>query len=321
MRRFFFAMLASAAMAGGARPVYFPLQVGNQWLYRCTANCPPDETWTVAVVGNAPATAPDGSPYYILRGFGKDYWVRVADSSRVLARDPEGDPAEKLWYDFSAAEGEEYATSVHQCNVSAEITSRKFDYAGPLGDFTGLRIDYPATTCDLQGLVEEIFLPHIGLVRRVDLVPGSRTYDLISARVGGRDIVPRSELAFGLALDRAVYAIGYPNTSPAITARLTLKNTTPDPLHLVFPSNPYDLEIKNEKGETVYLWSQGKVFPAVVTELDLSPGEQSYVITIPLATDFARAWPPGTYTAEGRLNNTPPGLYLARAGFEIRWVR
>src|SRR5580704_7734495 len=32
-----------------------------------------------------------------------------------------------------------------------------------------------ATTCDLQGLVEEIFLPGIGLSRRVDLVPGSRT--------------------------------------------------------------------------------------------------------------------------------------------------
>jgi hypothetical protein len=59
----------------------------------------------------------------------------------------------------------------------------------------------------------------------------------------------------------------------------------------------------------------------VVTELDLSPGVQSYVIPILLETDFARAWPPGTYTAEARLNSAPSDLYRARVSFEIRWVR
>jgi hypothetical protein len=300
---------------------YFPLQTGNQWLYRCSANCSAADTWTVAVVGTAPITAPDGSPYYVVQGFGRDYWVRLADGSRLVARNPKEDAKERLWYDFSAPEDEEYATSVHPCNVSARITSRNFKYSGPLGDFAGLRIEYPASTCDLQGLVEEIFLPRIGLARRVDLVPGSRTYDLIYARVGGRDIVPRKELAFSLTLDRAVYSIGFPNTSPVVTARMTLKNTTSDTLHLTFPVHPYDLEIKNDKDEIIYRWSDGKVFPAVVTELDLSPGEQSYVITVPLETDFARTWPPGTYTAEVRLNTTPPGLYLSRVSFEIRWVR
>jgi hypothetical protein len=275
----------------------------------------------VAIPGVAPEAAPDGSPYYILRGFGKDYWVRLVDSSRLVARDPDADRTEKLWYDFSAAEGEEYVTSVHPCNLSATIASRQFDYSGPLGHFTALQIKYPATTCDLQGLVEEIFVPHIGLARRVDLVPGSRTYDLIYARVGGRDIVPQSEAAFSLALDRRIYSIGLPNTTPTITARITLKNMTSDPLHLVFPSNPYDLEIRNEKGAIIYRWSDGRGFPAVITELDLSPGVQSYVITIPLETDFARAWPPGAYTAEARLNTAPSDLYRARISFDIQWAR
>jgi hypothetical protein len=318
--RLLLALLVSTLAAAEQRD-YFPLQVGNQWLYRCSANCSADETWTVAILGTAPETAPDGSSYYILRGFGKDYWVRLVDSSRLVARDPDADPAEKLWYDFSATEGEEYATSVHPCNVSGTIASRQFDYSSPLGHFTAFQIKYPATTCDLQGLVEEIFVPHIGLARRVDLVPGSRAYDLIYARVRGRDIVPRSELAFSLALDRRVYSVGLPNAIPTITARITLKNTTSDPLHLVFPSNPYDLEIRNEKGDIIYRWSDGKGFPALVTELDLSPGVQSYVITIRLETDFTRAWPPGTYTAEARLNTAPSDLYRARVSFEIRWVR
>ena len=321
MFRPLFTLVLLAALAIAKEPDYFPLQVGNQWLYQCSRDCFPSETVTVEVMGTATTLAPDGSPYYILRGFLKDYWVRMVDSARLVARDPEGSDEEKLWYDFSAPENEEYPTSVHPCNVSAKITSRKYSYSGALGDYASLRIEYPATTCNLQGLVEEIFLPGIGLARRIDLVPGSRTYDLLYARIRGQSFRAPSEIAFRLALDRAVYMIGLPGTSPTITARMTLKNTTPGALHLTFPANPYDLEIRNEQGEKVYLWSAGKVFAQVVTELDLSPGEQSYIVVIPLETDFARAWPPGTYTAEGRLNTLRPGMYAARVSFQVQWVR
>lgn len=315
-----YAVLLVAVGLAVAEPGYFPLAVGNQWIYRCARGCFGPETLALGVIGTASVPAPDGSPYYILRGFAKDYWVRMADSNRLVARDPEGSD-EKLWYDFSAPKNEEYFTFVHPCNVSAKITSRKFPYSGPLGDYESLRVEYPATTCNLQGLVEEIFLPGIGLARRVDLVPGSRAYELTYARIADSNVVPKSQIAFGLALDRAVYSIGQLGISPEITARITLKNTTPDPLHLTFPMNPYDLEIRNEQGETVYLWSQGRVFPTVVTELDLSPGEQTWVMVIPLETDFSRAWPPGLYTAEARVNTERPGMYVARVGFNIRWAR
>jgi hypothetical protein len=321
MFRPLFATVLLAALAIAKGPDYFPLQVGNQWLYQCSGNCFPGETVTVEVIGTAATTAPDGSPYFILRGFVKDYWVRMVDSNRLVARDPDESAEEKLWYDFSAPENEEYPTWVHPCNVSAKITSRQYPYSSALGDYAALRIEYPATTCNLQGLVEEIFLPGIGLARRVDLVPGSRTYDLIFARINGQSLRALSQIAFRLALDRAVYTIGLPRTSPAITARMTLKNTTPDALHLTFPANPYDLEIRNEQGETVYLWSAGKVFAQVITELDLSPGEQSYLVVIPLETDFDRAWPPGTYTVEARLNTMRPGMYAARVSFQVQWVR
>jgi hypothetical protein len=316
-----FATLCLAALAAAQDPDYFPLQVGNQWVYRCTQYCLSADTFTLEVVGTAPTPAPDGSPYFILRGLAKDYWVRTVDGSRVVARDPDGSPEEKLWYDFAAPENQEYSTSVHPCNVTAEIASRKFDYSGPLGHYSALQIKYPATTCNLQGLVEEIFLPSIGLARRVDLVPGDRTYDLIFALVGGAAFTPQSEISFALALDRAVYSIGAPGVVPVITARISLKNTTPDALRLTLPANPYDLEIKNERGEIVYRWSDGKIFPLVLTELDLSPGERSYVVVIPLETDFSQAWPPGTYTAEARLNTTPPDRYTARVAFQIQWIR
>jgi hypothetical protein len=317
----FFALLLLAPNAVARWHDYFPLQVGNQWQYRCSLNCASDETATVSVVGTAPIAAADGSPYYILRGFLKDYWVRVIGGTHlVVARDPTGSDEEKLWYDFSAPENQEYPTSVHPCNVSARITSRNYAYSGPLGDFEALRIEYPATTCNLQGLDEEIFLPGIGLARRVDLSPGNRTFDLVFARVAGRDFTPASEISFGLALDRVVYSIGLPGTSPVITARVTLKNTTPDTLHLTFPANPSDLEIRNDQGQTVYLWSAGKFFPQVVSELDVA-GQQTWVMVVPLETDFAHALPPGAYTAEGRLNTAKPRMYSATVSFQIQWVR
>ena len=314
------AIFGLTASAAAQDPDYFPLQAGNQWVYRCTQGCMSADTLTLQIVGTASTMAADGSPYFILRGLGKDFWVRTVDGSRVVARDPNGGDEEKLWYDFAAPQNQEYQTSVHPCNVSAEITSREFDYAGPLGHYSALQIQYPATTCNLQGLVEEIFVPSIGLARRVDLVPGSRAYDLIFANVGGNTFTPESEVSFSLALDRSVYSIGSPSGVAAITARITLKNTTPDTLQLTLPANPYDLEIRNQSGQVVYRSSDGKVFPLFVSVVEIS-GERSYPIVIPLETDFSRAWPPGTYTAEAHLNTMPPDRYTARVAFQIQWIR
>ena len=321
MKRLSFALTVLCSLALAKDASYFPLQAGNQWQYQCTRGCSVAETVTMEVIGTAMTAAPDGSPYYILRGFVKDYWVRMVDSARLMARDPDGGTEEKLWYDFAAADNEEFPTSVHPCNVIAKITSKQDPYSGAVGDFAALRIEYPYTSCNLQGLVEEIFVPGIGLGRRTDLFPGSRTYDLIYARINGQSFKPQSEFGFALALDRIVYSIGIPGTNTAVTARITLNNSTPDALQLSFPSNPYDLEIRDYRGETVYLWSEGRVFPPVVTQLDLSPGEHSYLIAIPLETDFSRQWPPGTYTIEARLNVLAPSTYSARIGFEIRWSR
>src|SRR5258708_34662911 len=111
MPRMLFVLLTMTALAAAKEPYYFPLQVSNQWVYRCTQNCLSVDTFTLEVTGVANTAAPDGSPYFILRGFAKDFWVRMVDSSRLVARDPDGSPEEKLWYNFAAPEKEEYSTS------------------------------------------------------------------------------------------------------------------------------------------------------------------------------------------------------------------
>src|ERR1700736_6314787 len=116
MSRILLALFGLAAIGTAKEVDYFPLQVGNQWVYRCTKDCLSADTFTLQIVGTASTMAPDGSPYFILRGLAKDFWVRTVDGSRVVARDPDGGAEERLWYDFAASENQEYQTSVHLCN-------------------------------------------------------------------------------------------------------------------------------------------------------------------------------------------------------------
>jgi len=316
MRSVISVLFGLVAVVTAKEPDYFPLQGGNMWVYRCAQSCLPGETLKLEVVGIADATAPDGSAYYLLRGLAKDFWVRTIDFSRLVARDPEGSAEEKLWYNFGAPEKEEYATSVHPCNFTAKITSKKFDYRGPIALGPALRIEYPASACDLQGLTEELFLPNIGLARRTDLV-GTRTYELIFAHVNGFSFVPPSEVSFGLSLDRAVYSPGLPGTPVSITARITLKNTSPDSIHLSLPQNPYDLEIKDKNGEVLYRWSEAQASQQQPIEIDLEARDLNYIMIVPLEFGSLRTMPAGAYTAEARLTTVTAESYTASVSFQI----
>ena len=75
----------------------------------------------------------------------------------------------------------------------------------------------------------------------------------------------------------------------------------------------YDLAIRDSTGRQVYLWSLGKVFIQIITQLELSPGEKTWVVEVPLQT-FA----PGQYVLEGWLTPTVGKVYSATLPFEIR---
>ena len=113
-----------------------------------------------------------------------------------------------------------------------------------------------------------------------------------------------------LSLDQAVYAAA---DSPAMTARLTIRNEASNPVTLTFLSGQvYDLEIRNEKGDVVYRWSTGKVFPQIVFD-DVVDGEKDYWIAAPLA-----GLPAGNYSAQAWLVvEGPPKSYSASASFRI----
>ncbi len=118
------------------------------------------------------------------------------------------------------------------------------------------------------------------------------------------------ELSTDLALDRDIYA-----PSDTLTGRLTIRNSDPGtPGVLSFSSGQmYDLEIRDGQGNVILLWSRGKVFPQVMSELEIRD-QKEYVISVPLVK-----LPRGKYVVQGWFTSEgPPRVYAASARFHIQ---
>jgi len=172
-----------ATVAWGSEPEYFPLDVGNLWVYQTggTRCCAPV---IVEVVARADF---NGRTYFRLRGFPRaegDFWVRINDTGSLVAYDPDQNQ-ESVWYAFQATENQPFETAVPFALGLAAVLSRNTNYQGPAGGFdNALRMGYPRVF--QVGISEEVFVPDVGLVRRTESTggPSAGSYELVYARVG-----------------------------------------------------------------------------------------------------------------------------------------
>ncbi|MFB3829064.1 MAG: BsuPI-related putative proteinase inhibitor [Bryobacteraceae bacterium] len=291
-------LLALASL--GAAQDYFPLQAGNQWVYRVSGRAAGDPlTVEVARTGEF-----SGQTYALVRGLAGDAWLRTASDGSLYAYDT-ASGTERLWTSFAG----DFVSNVPPCTQPARVAEKPASYTGPIGEFDRmLEINYQPGSCRDAGIERDLYLPWIGLVqRRVTTIAGPRTYDLIYARLGGITVISGKETGFTLTLDQSVYR------TPQMLARLTLRHTQDAPLRLTFNSGQrYDLVIKNEKGDVVYQWSRGKFFTLAIGTEIIGPGEKNWAIAAPL-DDI----PNGHYVAEAWLTSAGPRAYAASAGFDI----
>ena len=83
-----------------------------------------------------------------------------------------------------------------------------------------------------------------------------------------------------------------------MVARLTLRVTQNEVLRLPFPSDQiYEFVIRQENGDIVYRWSNGKAFAALVQAIAFGPGEKNWPITLELGDANGDPFPPGHYIA------------------------
>jgi hypothetical protein len=295
------------------QPDYFPLHLGNQWVYRQFGSIARDPL----VVSISRTETANGRTYSVVRGLPDgDLYLRMAEDGTLYAYNPETGQ-EGVWAAFMTPEGQSYRTIVNPCNSTAVVASRNARTTVPIGELTGvLAITYPAGNCADAGLATDRFLPYIGLVERESItIAGPQYLRLIYARVGGVTVLSEPEVTFSLTLDRPQYG---GEEIPAMTARLALRSTQSEPLELTFPSGQrFDLVVRNEAGVEVIRWSEGKAFTLAFGTERFGPGERNWVVRIPLSSGNARL-PAGRYIAETWLTTEGPRrIYVASVGFEV----
>jgi len=271
---------------------YFPLQVGNTWIYQAGGSIR-TEPWTVEISGTQTI---NGQEYFKVDGFPGVQYLRKNDAGTLILYD-EGAKKEKTWVPFSAATGEAWRTEIDDCNNTGVITGRNTAINVPAGSFRdGLRVAYSMTRCADAGLTNETFLPGIGLAeRRETSFTGERIYALTYARVNDTVQVGGREWGFTVALNEANYTVGQ-----SIVARLSLRNTKGKPVKLVFPSGQdYDIQIRDTRGQVVYTWSASRSFLQAIREVEIN-GEKNWLVRLDMGSDGLNL-PPGSYTLNGTL--------------------
>jgi hypothetical protein len=286
-------------------PNYFPLDPGNQWVYVASGGAGGAAAQVVEV---ARAVESGGRWYWQYQGFEGSLLLRTDESGNLYWLDPQTRSESRIGSFLD--DGAVFEPRPNPCRQTGRIAARNARYKGPLGEFdSALVIRYMPGMCSDAGLESEVYLPYIGLVQRtVTTIAGPRVYELVYARLGGVTVVSAPEAGFGLALNGTRLT-----PKDTLIARISLRNTLPAPVRLTFPSGQlFDLAIKNEKGERVYLWSSDKAFPMVIVNLEVS-GEKNFVVDVPLSL-----LKPGRYTVEAWLTTMGVREWSASAPLEIQ---
>lgn len=310
-------LTASAVFAGAD---YFPLEVGNQWVYRVTgsrgglAGGNGLITLEVARTGEF-----EGLRYSLLRGMPRgEYWLRMDDDGRLLFFDT-AEKVEKLWYNFGAPLGETYESGAPGSLGRAMVQSRNASLNSRIGVFANaLQVVYPGVF--QVGVDREMFLPYIGLVRRVENTggPTTATWDLIYARLRGSTVISTVETAFDISVDPATTRVPPEGAQtlvaiPPMQVRLSLRHTGDKPVELQFASGQeFDIAIKNDKGATVRVWSADKLFTQALHSLQVQ-GEKNWIAEIPID-----GLAPGNYVVEGWLTTVGGITYRASIPVALR---
>jgi hypothetical protein len=288
-------------------PNWFPLEVGNTWLYRpaSTNRFTTQESRTITVHGTEKAGSRD---YFKVSYFGREILLRNEPSDGSIVQYDRAANTEKPWLSLGLPVGSTFPTSIDECTTTGTIVARNAAVKVPAGSFENVvQVQYRGNCAD-AGTTQQFFAPNVGLASTEESnFAGPVKFDLAYYRVGSAT-GGSQEVAFTVALDAPSYARG-----ATLHARLTLRSSAPEPIRLHFPSGQwFELKIYDASGTVVDTWSKDKLFPMIIRDETFGPGEKTFAVTMPLQGNLA----PGRYTAEGYLA-TNPVMYLGRVSFEI----
>lgn len=300
---------------------YFPLETGNQWVYRSDG----PGLASVFTVEVKQSQLFNGREYFLVEGFQEQspVWLRMDQEGAVYMWDDQA-RSDAIWIDFPAQPPSLFKPGTDPCAAHAAVESRQWEYKGPIGEFkNALSVKYAPGSCADAGLERDVFLPSVGLVRRTSqTIAGPRNSDLIYAKLGAT-VISGGEAGFSLTLDKYVYTANLMppvdplRAVPTAVARLSLKNASSEPLELNFSSGQrFDIVLYDADGKQVYRWSADKLFIAMLGRETVT-GEKNWVAAIPLGSD--KPLPAGRYVAMAEIKSEGKP-FNATVTFEVRHV-
>lgn len=254
----------------------FPLQEGNNWIYREPKT---GGTFTVQV---GPDVTVNDQTYHTLTGYvPRQVLARMDDSRRLVYFDPDSGQEAVLTYFAPLDGGTWWDAPLRICGEQAQAQRKRGTIA----------VTYRASTCADAGDLSEEYAENIGMTRRVtQSIAGPRQYDLIHAKVGGTVIDTLPVARFSVTVD------DQPN-SPTITATLRLQTNSTAPLQLQFATGQeYDLVLRSGDGNVLWKWSTSAVFIASLHQRTVI-GEWSTSVAVPRPVTTPEAGPL-TYTLQ-----------------------
>lgn len=143
------------------------------------------------------------------------------------------------------------------------IVERDVTVITPAGEFSGcVRVLWDPPCMD-AGILEEVFAPGVGLVKRVEArIYGVSVWELYSATLDERHVGPQE-----LELDCSVYPYLFAETFHILC---TLRSGS-RAVSLTFPDGQtYEIVARDPEGNVIYTWSEGKDFSQSLTELEIT---------------------------------------------------
>lgn len=299
MRKFLTLFLALGTILSATN--FFPLGQGNRWTLKAENGAELEIRTGMQFLQHG------GEFYWWVSGFdSRPYWMRMTADQELMTLVVE-EEAMALARRFGPP-GSHFTTQFAGCPAFAQVSEKRVEWVSNGRSLQALQVLYEGG-CPDNSLAEELYVENVGLVKRVvNTLIGPVSYHLKEAVVG--NLVFRDQSGTTVDLSTPNTRLTLDGTKLSVPVQLRLATRGAEPLRLRFiDGQRYDFVLRNERGEAVWRWSDGKVFIQAASEERVTDKSWSEVLEMTVPG-------PGEYRLEGRL--TTVGDPIVAAAVTIR---
>ncbi|MCO7224313.1 BsuPI-related putative proteinase inhibitor [Pleionea sp. CnH1-48] len=206
----------------------------------------------------------------------KNQWVWTDSSNKFYLYNNDSNRA-YLFADLDAAVGSTFDIELDACTTKAEIQQRDLTVDTVAGQFNNVVELTFSGPCADAGYSRALFAPTLGLVSYEYITfAGSQEMKLDSAFINGVEYKKTFD-QISVSMDYAAKRV-FTNTQNMIPAYITLTNKSDSDYVMQFSTTQtFDIELIDDNGVVVNVWSANKRFAQVETNITIKPGQEQKI--------------------------------------------